>query len=388
MPKAPPAPLTPEQRHEVLQALGQAPAPETAADLFKRVTTVPGLKRPQVEEVLVQGVADGTVFAYPGATAKGKARFWHQDRDTWLTAPVRDLLAGSNEPLTAPLVAKQLTLGVKIGEADLLPLLDRLCQTGAVHRHPPATPKGKPRFATRSPAELIPPTIVRLLTTKGGLPLAKIVAAVKGPEPGLVQQVVEQLRQERRLFLHPGLGKSAPPLYKTTPVAPLEFLTDVRAALLKVIPTLRGAGVSVEDLRRAFVQLAGEVGIPLGGTVVGGTPATGHQPAGAQPVTAPGSPAAAGSPAPAAPVDLVTLMKQLNPGAELGTLIGVGELRRRAGLTKEDFDRAALALAKAGRVSLHEHDFPGSLSSERRDELITDGAGRYYVGLALRRGDS
>jgi hypothetical protein len=387
MPKATPAPLTPEQRQGVLQALGTVPAPETAADLFKRLTAVPGLKRPQVEEVLVQGVADGTVFAYPGATAKGKARFWHQDRDTWLRVPLRDVLAAANEPLTAALLAKQLTLGVKLGEADLQPLLDRLCQAGEVHRHPPATAKGKPRFATRSPAEFIPPAIVRLLTTKGGLPLAKIVAALKGHEPGLVQQVVEQLRRERRLFLHPGVGKSAPPLYKTTPVAPLEFLTDVRAALLKVVPTLQGAGVSVEDLRRAFVQLAGEVGIPLGATVLGGNPSPNHQPTAASPGSPPAAPAVSGSPARDAPVDLVALMKQLNPGAELGTLIGVGELRRRAGLTKEEFDRAALALAKAGRVSLHEHDFPGSLTAERRDELITDGAGRYYVGLALRRGD-
>ena len=81
-------------------------------------------------------------------------------------------------------------------------------------------------------------------------------------------------------------------------------------------------------------------------------------------------------------------MRQLNPGADLGTLIGVAELRQRAGLSKEEFDQQALALARAGRVSLHEHDFPAGQTPERRAELITDGAGRYYVGLALRRGDS
>jgi hypothetical protein len=84
----------------------------------------------------------------------------------------------------------------------------------------------------------------------------------------------------------------------------------------------------------------------------------------------------------------VTLMKQMDPGAELGTLIGAADLRRRAGLSKEEFDRQSLALARAGHLSLHQHDFPGSLSPERLAELITDGAGRYYVGLALRRGDT
>jgi hypothetical protein len=397
MPKAPPAPLTAEQRQGVLQALGSAPAPQTATDLCKRLTGWPGLKRPQVEELLAQGVQQGIVFAHPGATAKGKPRFWHQDRAAWLMAPVRALLSNSPEPLTAADFAKQLTLGDKITAADVQPLLDRLCESGEVHRHLPKTAKGQPRFATRSPAELMIPVILRLVTAKGGLPLEKIVAALKGSDPGAIRQVVEQLRQERRLFLHPRVGKGQP-LYKTTPVAPLEFLSDVRAALLKAVPVLQGAGVPVEELRRALVQLAAEAGIPLAGAGSAGTPAPSPQST-VQPPAVPAAPdsspvgprdGSAGEHhhAAVAAVNLVALMKQVNPGAELGALIGVAELRRRAGLSKEAFDREALALAKGGRVSLHPHDFPGGLTPERRAELITDGAGRYYVGLALRRGES
>lgn len=385
-----PAPLTDEQRQGVLQALTSAPAPQTAADLFKRLPASLGLKRPQVEEVLAAGVAEGTVVPSPGATAKGKPRYWHQTLSAWLTPPLRALLSAATEPLAAASLAKQLTLGVKVTEADLQPLLDQLCLSGEAHRYPPATAKGKPRYASRSPAELLQPAIIRLLTTKGGLPLAKLVSALKGQDPGLVQQTVQQLCQERRLFLHPVVAKSAgksvaqpaAPLLKTTPIAPLEFLDEVRAALRKTVPPLQAAGVAAEELRRALVQLATEVGIPLAFAATNGSPTQGHGPTG--PVPSPlGTPVPAGGPT----VDLVVLMRQLNPRADQGALIGVGDLRRRAGLSKEEFDRQALALARAGRVSLHEHDFPASLNPERQAGLITDGAGRYYTGLSLRQGE-
>jgi hypothetical protein len=54
-------------------------------------------------------------------------------------------------------------------------------------------------------------------------------------------------------------------------------------------------------------------------------------------------------------------------------------------LEKQLFDRAVLELARQGRLSLHRHDFPSSLSPAERDELVTDGAGAYYVGMALRQ---
>ncbi|MFN6105666.1 MAG: hypothetical protein ACK5EA_14645 [Planctomycetaceae bacterium] len=408
MAKTPPAPLTSEQRQGVLQALANAPAPQTAADLFKRLPAALGLKRPQVEEVLAAGVTEGSLVPYPATTAKGKPRFWHQTLAAWLTPPLRDLLSAATEPLSAAPLAKLLTLGVKVSEADLQPVLDQLCQSGDVHRYPPATAKGKPRYATRSPADLLRPAILRVLTTKGGLPLPKLVAALKGTDPGLIQQTVEQLCQERQLFVHPPLGKgggksagkSAQSCFKTTPIAPLEFLEEVRTALRKTVPTLQAAGVPPEELRRALVQLATEVGIPLATAAMAGQPATGsHIPASSFPANAYAANSYAGSgptgsvpgpPGPSVPagaptVDLVSLMRQLNPGADTGTLIGAAELRQRAGLPKEEFDRQAVALARAGRISLHEHDFRSRLSPEEQAQLIHDGVGRYYTGLSLRQ---
>ena len=60
-------------------------------------------------------------------------------------------------------------------------------------------------------------------------------------------------------------------------------------------------------------------------------------------------------------------------------------LRRAARLDKAHFDAAVLDLSRQGRVSLHRHDYPASLTPQERDELVTDGAGTYYVGLALRQ---
>jgi hypothetical protein len=64
--------------------------------------------------------------------------------------------------------------------------------------------------------------------------------------------------------------------------------------------------------------------------------------------------------------------------------VGVRDLRRHVSLAKPQFDDLALRLAREGRVSLHRHDFPASLSPQEREELITDGQGNYYIGLALR----
>lgn len=85
------------------------------------------------------------------------------------------------------------------------------------------------------------------------------------------------------------------------------------------------------------------------------------------------------------PVDLVALMQQIEPGALRGALVGARDLRRAAEMPKEKFDAEALRLAKAGTLSLHRHDYPASMTPAERDELVTDGRGTFYVGMALRQ---
>lgn len=62
----------------------------------------------------------------------------------------------------------------------------------------------------------------------------------------------------------------------------------------------------------------------------------------------------------------------------------VAQLRRRAalqGMSKQQFDRAAMELLRQGLVYMAPHDHPMRLSEEERDALVSDGAGRYYVSI-------
>jgi hypothetical protein len=66
-----------------------------------------------------------------------------------------------------------------------------------------------------------------------------------------------------------------------------------------------------------------------------------------------------------------------------GGLLSVRQVRERSSLTKAEFDTIALALQRSGKIVLHAHDFPASLTAAERASLIDGPRGIYYVGLAL-----
>jgi hypothetical protein len=63
-------------------------------------------------------------------------------------------------------------------------------------------------------------------------------------------------------------------------------------------------------------------------------------------------------------------------------LLSVRTLRTLTDLDKRRFDQAALRLSRAGKLTLHHHDFPESLSDDERAKLILDEHGLHYVGIA------
>jgi len=67
------------------------------------------------------------------------------------------------------------------------------------------------------------------------------------------------------------------------------------------------------------------------------------------------------------------------------SLLLVRELRARTSFDKERFDSVVLDLEREGLITLHHHDFPAALSPAERAELVSDGRGTHYVGIALRR---
>ena len=136
--------------------------------------------------------------------------------------------------------------------------------------------------------------------------------------------------------------------------------------MAKVVEQLIGAGVERNALMAA-------IGVWL---VQGGLPLPTSENAPSQP-TSPGI----------GDLDLLMLMRQIEPGAERGALVTAKKelLRRAANFDKLQFDQTVLGLARQGRLMLHRHDHASGLSPSERDELVTDGAGTYYVGMALRR---
>jgi hypothetical protein len=77
-------------------------------------------------------------------------------------------------------------------------------------------------------------------------------------------------------------------------------------------------------------------------------------------------------------------MVQIKPAAAGGALVSLRELRRSVAVQGKNFDRAVLHLAEEGRVALHHHDYPGSLTEEERNEMVSDDRGTYYIGVSLR----
>jgi hypothetical protein len=58
------------------------------------------------------------------------------------------------------------------------------------------------------------------------------------------------------------------------------------------------------------------------------------------------------------------------PGWDDGALISIPDARRRAGLSKAEFDAAVIALADEGKIFLHEHIHPYALPEAERTELV------------------
>lgn len=85
---------------------------------------------------------------------------------------------------------------------------------------------------------------------------------------------------------------------------------------------------------------------------------------------------------------IIERMVETVPGAANGSLVPLRELRRSMGfqnVSKSAFDQAVLRLADQGKVALHRHDFPTGLSAEDRSELVANGTGDFYIGIALRQ---
>lgn len=358
-------------RPAILEALQQANAPLSADDIARRLPAPLAFKAADLAPWLDELAMSGTIQKFAPTTAKGKLKFWDRDPGALARPAILEALQQAEAPLSPEEIAKQLPTPLAFKAADLLPWLDELANGGAVHRFPATTAKGKPRFGNRSPIEYGRLALRKLLETKGPQPEKSLRTALKQFSDELYRQIVDAAIAARELWRHPVAGKVKVELLGSRPASPERYLSDVGSQLAKIVSPLLAAGIPHDDLRRSLVQLIEAAGIPFSASSYATNSTTTHREAPSES-------------APAA-VDLIALIRRLEPGADRGALVVTRDLRRAAGLEKTRFDHTVLDLARQGRLSLHRHDYPASLTSTERDELVTDGNGTYFVGVALRQ---
>ena len=368
--------LTTADEQELLRVLRQSAEPLDVAKLLKQVVTSRPAKSAELVVLLQSLLSAGLVVEWPAKTATGKPRYWDRDLRAAGLGVVGDLVRSSAVPLSVKDIRKFWKSAFRLSDAELHSLLGELQSRGEIFEIPAKTAAGGVRYWGRDVLEFAGASVVGELRQRGTLATAKLRAVVKWLDEVRFTELLDGLAAQRLIFRHPAMTavKSSQPVWGISPPSPEPWLRPIRAQLCQVVLQLRGAAVSATDLRRAAVEMLEAAGIVLGATVSGAGSGAGAGAAAAVTATA------------GVTVDLVRLMRELDAGADRGALVTARVLRAAAGLPKRQFDELALQSARAGRIVLHRHDFASSLSVAERDELVTDGAGEYFVGMALRAG--
>lgn len=352
-------------REAVRRAILQSATPLTAKVVAAQIAP-PKVTEAEVIAILEEDVASQRCFVVPAAKATGKPSYWHQDVRAIGREAILKAAQEADEPFTAKELTSRLATPVKFSEADVAAILDEAVAAATLHFIPAATAKGKPRYSRQSVLELGARATLQAIQTKGPQTLANLKKLLKGLGDTQFQQIVDRLRAQGSLFAHPPWGAVKQELIGIRPPSAAPYFIEIGVQLGKVVAFLQAAQVPAEEIRRTVVQVLAEAGISFGAGTIGAPAAAGRSAAGPE------------------SVDLVEAMNRIEPGAERGALVGARELRHAVQLSKAEFDRAVLELARHGRLSLHRHDYAASLSPTERDDLVTDGDGTYYVGMALR----
>jgi hypothetical protein len=360
---------SPEARAHLIQLVRDSPGPLSAKSLAKLLTPPQEMSATVVMNLLDEESTAGRIFKLPPTTARGAPRFWDRDVKAIIQVAAWEAVQKLELPQSARDLLRTLAVPFKVTEDELVRALEQHVAARDCFLMRPTTAKGKPRYAPFDNLEFGRREIIRVIASKGPQSEMQLKKAVKGLSDAEFQKILDAGFSARQLWRHPPLGKSRHELVGKAPASPSPYLREVGDQLAKIVARLHAVQVPREELRRSLVQLLESAGIDFG-SVFGKS---------ADPIPADSNPGDS-----AQLVDLVALIRRLEPGADRGALVGARDLRRAAHLNKLSFDRAVLDLARAGKLSLHRHDFVASLSPNERDELVTDGAGAYYVGMALR----
>ena len=241
-----------------------------------------------------------------------------------------------------------------------LSLLRELAARGEIHRWSKGSVE---RFYARDPIATLDEVVPRELAF-GPLDVRALKDRVEAAAMGHGEVVKEWLKSALAraiVFEHaPGSPRSKEKRYGREPDLRLLLKAPI-AALRKALVGMDARGISRGQVAAAILEELGVSSAPL-------------------------SPPSNGATNPGAKRELLDALGKLAAASPPGALLSIRELRRRISMGKGQFDATALSLSKEGAVSLHFHDHPASLPENERNELVQDGRGGHYVGIALRRG--
>jgi hypothetical protein len=260
--------------------------------------------------ILDEYVASGKLRVFPAKTAKGKLRYWDRDAAAISRAAALEAMQRADEPFTARELISRLIVPLKFTEEEFAEILNESVSAGTLHVFPPKSAKSKPRYWNCDPLEFGRLAILKTLDARGPQSAAKLKKSVKGLSEVEFQQILQSAIASGDVWRHPALGKSNKELVGRRPPSPEPYLRDVGNQLATIVAQLLSANVPQSDLRRALVQLVETAGVPFSAAATSKSE----------------SPPAA----PLAAVDLVGLMKRIEPGADRGALVGSRDLRRVA----------------------------------------------------------
>ncbi|RPJ22597.1 MAG: hypothetical protein EHM26_01310 [Desulfobacteraceae bacterium] len=334
-----------ELRGAVKRILQQSQAPKSLPQIRKELAGSFHISSKDLGALLDEMTTIGEIFSWP------QKKFWDRDPRTVLPDLILTFMAKS-QVATASKIKTNLKLPLEMVQTALNELVDG----GRLHLWQP----GKaPYFCLSEPRKTALETILTALAA-GPLTEKELIAWVRKRLPGYQgNDLNEHLSYSKQVYEYPKYGKIKTK-YGLKPPEPGPYLVKAIQEIATVQRLLAPFQISREAIHDAL------------GRELGLEPKTrGLAKDQSKAETAPHE----------AEALLLKTMTRLQPPGQRRALVSIRELRRSVELAKSVFDHIVLSLAIQGRVALHHHDFPSSLSPNERDELVRDEQGTYYVGI-------
>jgi len=332
-------------RGALKRILQQNQAPKSVPQIRKELAGSFRISLKDLTVLLGEMTALGEIFTWP------QKKFW--DRDPRTVLP--DLILSV---VTKCLVASasKIKTGLKLPLEMVETALNELADRGRLYLWQP----GKALyFCLSEPRKMALETTLNALAA-GPLTETELIGLLRKRLPGYrAKDLKELLSYSKRVYEYPKYGK-VKTKYGLEPPEPGPYLGKAMQEIVAVQRLLAHFQISLEAIHHA---LGRELGLEH---------ATREPPR-----ERPKGEIASHN----AERFILEAITRVQPSGQRRALVSVRELRRSVSLPKNVFDRAVLSLALQGKVALHHHDFPSSLSQDERDELVRDQEGTYYVGI-------